>query len=124
MTRDLEVGQEVVELSNEELDRPELGRLPLQVAGLTAADLVIEYNWDPTICSETRVGKDIVVGNAWTAVEHDEGRFAGGEVTEDFVPCLEGLALVDKVDLASGYSGGGHGRLGWALNTLYRAEVA
>ena len=109
MTGDLEVRQKVVELGDKELDRPELGRLALQVTRLTAADLVVEDNGDTTVCSESRVWKDVIMGDAWTAVKDDEGRLAGGEeVAEDLIPCLQGLAFVDKVDLASRNGGGRH----------------
>lgn len=72
---DVEVGEEVVEFGEEELDGPELGIMFLegQARALAAADLVIENYGDGVGKGEVGEGEEVVVRDAGATVEDDEG---------------------------------------------------
>ena len=89
---DTEMGEEVVEFGEKEVYGPEISVAVLfgEVGGITAAELVVHYYWDLVRSDEVADGEEVVVWNAWAAMETDERPDAGFEISEDSVPLLLG----------------------------------
>ena len=87
---DAEMGQQVVELGDEEVGRPEGGVAHFfgQVRGFAAAELVVADGWNAVRGGEVGDWDEIVAWDAGTAVQEDEGTGAGswGEIAVDLVP--------------------------------------
>lgn len=86
--------EEALELGDEQLLGPE-GRVAVfvgEVGGVAIAKLIVEDDGDGVGGGEVGEGEEVVVHDAWTAVENDEGATSGGlEVTKDLVPGLTRL---------------------------------
>ena len=90
-----EVPEQVLEVVDEEVDRPEAVRLLRQERRAAAADLVVEHDGYRCIGREVRKGEKVVVHEAGPAVQADERRArAILQIAEDLVPGLERFALV------------------------------
>ena len=89
---DAEMGEEVVELGEEKVYSPEISVAVLlrEVGGITAAKLVVHYYWDLVRGDEVADREEVVVWDAWAAVETDERPDAGFKISEDSVPLLLG----------------------------------
>lgn len=71
---DLEVGEEVVELGDEELDRPEfvIQSTLTQVGGISATDLIVEDHCLVEMCLEAGKVGHVDRSHTWAAVEQDD----------------------------------------------------
>jgi hypothetical protein len=113
---DVEMFEEIVEFGDEELDGPELYVTILfgDMGRHSTTDLVVEDDGDLVLGPKIGKGKHVIVDDAWTSMEDDQGSvFLVGKVTVDLVPGLGGLpgARHDEVDLAGSESFSGHGAL-------------
>ena len=88
---DPQVLKEVCELLHEEVLRPEacVALLLRIVGGVAVANLIVENDGDSVSGQEVREGEEVVVRDAWPAVQTHE-RTARFDVAEDLVPCLRG----------------------------------
>ena len=73
---------------------------------ITASELVIHDDWDAVRSPEVADGQYVVVGDAWPAVEADEGPYTGVEGAKDGIPCFAGLVGVWGVEINSSFEGG------------------
>ena len=111
---DFEVFEEIVEFGDEERDGPEsdIALLFGEMGRHSTADLVVEDDGDFIFGPEVGEGEHVIVDDAWTAMEDDQGTvFLIGEISVDLVPSLGGLtgARDDEVNLASNKALSGHG---------------
>lgn len=110
---DVEMFEEIGEFGDEELDGPEFDVTLLfrEMGGHSAADLVVEDDWDLVFGPEISEGDHVVVNDAWPSMEDNQGTvFLVGEVTVDLVPGLRYLAGAwDEIDLAGGVAFSRHG---------------
>ena len=110
---DAEVGEQVGQLGHEERFRPEgaVAHLFRQVRRAPAAELVVEDGRDAVLRREVGDGEQVVVADAWPAVEEYQRPGGGREVAEDLVECLAGLpgGRDVEVHLAGGGGEGVHG---------------
>ena len=85
---------EVVQLPDEQVDRPEVGAAVGVVGAAAVAELVVVD--DGPAVGEIGEREEVVVGRAWTAVKNDErrgrGRVAGPQLARHAVPGLRVLA--------------------------------
>ena len=94
VTLQLEMGDETFELLSEQLDRPERGGFVLQVGGTRVSDLVVQDDWSGV--GQIAEDLQVIVGQPWTAVQGDEGRFRATTKTESSIVGLEGLVSVGE----------------------------
>jgi hypothetical protein len=94
---DAERVDEVVQLPNEELGRPELGAAVRIVRAAPAAQLVVMH--DRAAVGEVDEREEVVVRPARAAVEDDERRRpVGSQIARDPVPRLRVIAAVREGD--------------------------
>jgi len=58
------------------------------VSGTTAADLIIDEDWNVVVEGEKGEGEEIVGGYTWPTVEDDQRASVGLQVACDFIPGL------------------------------------
>lgn len=76
------------------------------MGGITASELVIHDDWDAMRTPQVADGQYVVMGDAWPAVEADDGPYAGVKGTKDGVPCFAGLVGVWWVEIDFSFEGG------------------
>ena len=92
---DAEVAEEVVELVQEELLRPErsgIARLLREVRRVPVPELVVEHDGDPVDRAEIDHGQDVVVRGPRPTVDGDDWRLVLLEIPVHLIPCLAGLS--------------------------------
>ena len=82
MVGDAERLDEVVQLADEEVDRPELGAALREVRAAAVAELVVEDD-RAAVTREVADGEQVVVRRAGPAVQRDERRRAVPELAFD-----------------------------------------
>ena len=98
-----------MQLTDEEIDRPEIGAALRIVRAAAVAELVVVDHG--AAVRQVGEGEEVVVSRSWAAVEDDERRglsgIAGTQVADDPVPRLRVLAGERKGDYALAHV---HGR--------------
>jgi len=90
----MEMGDETFELLGEQLDGPERGGFVLQMGGTCVSDLVVED--DRSGVGQVAEDLQVIVGQSWTAVQGDKGRFRAATKAKSFIVGLEGLVSVEE----------------------------
>ena len=126
VVRDLEMQEEVVELVEKQLRRPERGVEPLfgEVRREAGTQLIVQDDGNVVLGGHVLHGEHVVMAHAGAAVKADQGSSAGFEVAKDLVPRLAWLPSIGDGEVGLAFGGSGEQHAGWKELAGGKVEAA